>query len=255
MEVLPILLGAAAGLVCSFLNTVASSGSAVSLPILMMIGLSPLAANATNRVPVLIGAVTAAIAFWRGGHINWSMAWRVCVPVTLGAAVGAVFAEYLPSRDLGLMITAAVLVAFLLLFTKLKAAIERVQTEPETFGWREFAIFLGIGIWLGFIVLDGATYMLLALVLAVRLPLLHANALKTLALVPTTLIALGLFAADGAVDWGMGASMGVGSVAGGALGAGLAASVKGKTWIFRLLVVVIAAELVHLGVQYFWQYV
>jgi hypothetical protein len=38
----------AAGLACGFLNTLASSGSAVSLPILVLIGLSPAAANATN---------------------------------------------------------------------------------------------------------------------------------------------------------------------------------------------------------------
>jgi uncharacterized protein len=48
-----------AGLACGFLNTAASSGSAVSLPILMAIGLDPVTANATNRLPVLIGAMSA----------------------------------------------------------------------------------------------------------------------------------------------------------------------------------------------------
>jgi uncharacterized protein len=43
----------AAGLVCGFLNTAASSASAVSLRILMMIGLDPISADTTNRVPVL----------------------------------------------------------------------------------------------------------------------------------------------------------------------------------------------------------
>jgi hypothetical protein len=43
-----------AGLLCGFLNTVASSGSAVSLPILLWVGLHAVDANATNRVPVLI---------------------------------------------------------------------------------------------------------------------------------------------------------------------------------------------------------
>ena len=38
-ELWAIIAGAAAGLACGFLNTVASSGSAVSLPILMTIGL------------------------------------------------------------------------------------------------------------------------------------------------------------------------------------------------------------------------
>ena len=52
-----IILAIVGGLLCGFLNTVASSGSAVTLPLLMFLGLAPLAANATNRVPVLIAAL------------------------------------------------------------------------------------------------------------------------------------------------------------------------------------------------------
>ena len=252
-ELLPLLIGLGAGIVCSFLNTVASSGSAVSLPILMMLGLSPIMANATNRVPVLIGAVAAVTSFWRAGHIRVGMILKVCTPVTVGAAGGALFAEYLPSRDLGLIITASVLVAFVLLFGKLKQAIATVQTESEKFGLRESAIFLAIGFWLGFIVLDGATYLLMALVLAVHMPLIEANALKNVALIPTTLVALVLFAFDGAIDWSVGATMGVGAVAGGFLGAMLASHATAKIWIFRILVVVIGGEIVHLAVHYFFQ--
>jgi hypothetical protein len=39
-----------AGLGCGLVNTLASSGSAISVPVLLMFGLSPLDANATNRL-------------------------------------------------------------------------------------------------------------------------------------------------------------------------------------------------------------
>ena len=97
----------------------------------------------------------------------WRLALRVSIPVTIGTAFGAGLAEVLPGRDLGLMITAAILVALILLFTKLKHAIESVQVGELRFGIREWLWFLLIGVWLGFIVIDGATYLLLALVLAV----------------------------------------------------------------------------------------
>ena len=42
-----LVLGFGAGFACGFLNTAASSGSAVSLPVLMMIGLDPVSANGT----------------------------------------------------------------------------------------------------------------------------------------------------------------------------------------------------------------
>ena len=44
--------------------------------------------------------------------------------------------------------------------------------------------------------------------------------------------------------------MGVGSVAGGILGARLATSPQARKWVFLLLVVVISAELVHLVLHY-----
>src|SRR5712692_42816 len=101
-DLLALILGTAAGLACGFLNTMASSGSAVSLPILMMIGLDPLTANASNRVPVLVGAMSATLSFQRGGHLSWDLFWRIGLPVTAGAIIGAFLAEVLPGRDLAL---------------------------------------------------------------------------------------------------------------------------------------------------------
>jgi uncharacterized protein len=177
----------------------------------------------------------------------------VAVPVTAGAGAGAVLAEVIPARDLALVITAAVLVAMLLLFTKLKSAIANAQVRDARLGVREIAIFTGIGVWLGFIVLDGATYLLLALTIAVGLPLVQANAVKTFALVPTSLLALVIFAAKDLVDWKVGAVMAVTSVAGGMLGVKLTMSLAAQTWIFRLLVLVILGELVHLTIHYVFE--
>ncbi len=244
------LLGLGAGLACGFLNTAASSGSAVSLPILLMIGLDPIAANATNRIPVLIGALAATMSFHRRKALPWGLALKISLPVSIGGLVGAGLAEILPGRDLALIITAAVLLALLLLFTKLKQAIESAASDTVRYGAREFLLFVGIGVWLGFIVLDGATYLLLALTLAVGLPLVHANAVKSATLVPTTVIAMAVFAFKGNVDWTLGAIMGLGSVAGGVLGARLATSPQARKWVFLLLVFVISAELVHLALHY-----
>lgn len=114
-------------------------------------------------------------------------------------------------------------------------------------------IFLGIGVWLGFVVLDGATYMLLALTLAVGLPLIHANAVKSAALIPVSAIAMAVFAWKGHIDWVLGGVMAAGSIAGGLIGAKLAASPQARVWIFRLLVAVILAELAHLVIHYVFE--
>jgi len=43
-----------AGFIAGFINTLAGSGSLVTLPLLMFIGLSPHMANGTNRVAILL---------------------------------------------------------------------------------------------------------------------------------------------------------------------------------------------------------
>ena len=108
-----------------------------------------------------------------------------------------------------------------------------------------------VGIWTGFIVLDCATYMLLVLVLAAGLPLVGANAIKNVLLVPTTAVAMAIFAANQSIDWAVGGAMALGSVVGGLLGARLAISELARRWIVGLLVVVIIGELVHLSIQYY----
>jgi uncharacterized protein len=249
-ETWALVLGVVAGLACGFLNTVASSGSAVSLPILLMIGLDPVSANATNRIPVLVAALSATWSFHRRQALLWNVGLKVSVPVTIGALGGAILAEILPARDLGLIITAAVFVALVLLFTKLKQAIEAAKSDIVRYGLREFLVFVVIGAWLGFIVLDGATYLLLALTLIVGLSLIQANAIKSALLIPSTIIAMLVFGYKGNLNWTLGAMMGAGSIAGGVLGARLAMSLQARKWVFILLVVVITAELVQLTIHY-----
>jgi uncharacterized membrane protein YfcA len=180
------------------------------------------------------------------------MAFFVSIPTTIGAIAGAILAESIPSSDLRLFIVAAVVMALILILTKLKQLINSAHSGETRFGVREIVLFLLIGLWLGFIVLDGATYVLLILVLAVRLPLIQANAIKNFILVPTTLVAMIIFASRGSIDWQLGGFMALGSVAGGLLGARLAVSEQAKKWIVGLLITVIVGELINLMVRYYF---
>ena len=249
-ETLLLVVAAVAGLFCGFLNAVASSGSAVSLPILMALGLRAISADATNRLPVLVGGIAATLQLTRQKAIPWRMAFFVSVPTTIGAIAGALVAEATPSSDLRLFIVAAVVMALVVILTKLRKLISSAHTGETRFGVREVILFLLVGLWLGFIMLDGATYVLLILVLAVRLPLISANAIKNFILVPTTLVAMIIFASKGSIDWELGGLMASGSVVGGLLGARLSVSEQAKKWIIGLLITVIVGELINLIIRY-----
>lgn len=250
-----LFLAVGAGLICGFLNTVASSGSAVTLPLLIFMGFAPSMANATNRVPVVIGALIASITFLRAGIIDWKLAFKVLTPTAIGSIAGAALAEYMPENDVKLLITIAVLCAFLLIFSGLKRVIEKEFEEGVRFRYFEFFILMAVGFWLGLIVLDGATYMLLALIAFIHLPLVKANAYKNLAILVTSMIALASFSIKGEVNWEIGGFMALGSILGAFLGAKLSLNPLAKVWTFRFLVAIILLELIHLGIQYYHEFI
>jgi len=244
-----------AGLGCGLVNTLASSGSAISLPVLLMFGLSPLDANATNRLSVLFGSLMALRTFQAKAEVDWRAGLKMAIPATLGSVVGVLAAERIPGRSMALVITAAVMLALLLLVTKMKKVLERPTLGAAGITTAGMFALLGVGFWLGFIVLDGATYLLLVLILMFHYDLIRANALKALLAVATTLVPILMFAGHGSIRWPQGLVMSAGSVAGGYIGARLTMHERAKFWIFRILVAVLILEIVHLGVQYAAPYI
>lgn len=142
------------------------------------------------------------------------------------------------------------LCALVLLFTKLRDALAReLHGEPRV-TLHGLVVLFFVGVWFGFIVLDGATYLLLVLTLMFGFDLPRANALKAFLDVATTLVPIAMFAPSGSVQWTEGVVLSAGSIAGGHLGARLSGHARARIWVFRLLVAVILLELVHLGTRY-----
>ncbi|MGA1773096.1 MAG: TSUP family transporter, partial [Flavobacteriaceae bacterium] len=51
------------GFIAGFVNTLAGGGSILTLPAMILVGLDPTVANATNRLGILLSAVSAAAGF------------------------------------------------------------------------------------------------------------------------------------------------------------------------------------------------
>lgn len=246
MELMIVL----AGFLCGFFNTVASSGSAVTLPLLVFLGLPPAMANGTNRLPVVLAAAVATLTYVRAGAIHWPTAIRLIIPTLVGGVIGAKIADYINPGKLHGIIVAAVVIALILLFTKIKGALERIANEPQQYRLRDaFYLFL-VGLWMGLIVLDGATYLLMVLILSMRMSLQVANAYKNVIILSVTSLSLVVMAYDGNVDWKLGGLLAVGSMAGGFVGARFSMHELAKKWTFRFLVAIIGLELIHIFVMY-----
>lgn len=242
-----LILALLVGFLCGLMNTVVSSGSAVTLPFLLYLGLTPAMANATNRLPLLVASVAATISFIRAGLIDPRVALRVVLPSAAGAICGALFVLRMHPDHLELLVMLAILIALLLLLGRVKEAMLRTVDLPLRLGgWQTLLLFL-VGFWLGLIVLDGATYLLLALILAAGMPLVVANAYKNLILAVTAALTVLLFAGNGDVDWRIGGVLAAGALIGGIAGAKLALTPAAARWTYRLLVIIILAELLEMA--------
>lgn len=241
-----LLLGA--GILCGFLNAAASSGAAISLPLLLALGLPPVVANGTNRLPVLVGMVAALWTLHRGRAIPWLFTMRL-LPVFLAAAfAGAGLVALLPMDQIRLLVSVAVFLAFLLLLLNPNRWLHDgvlIGAEDRPSARLQLAMAC-VGLWTGLIVIDAGIYLLMSLVLIGGLSIRRANAVKVVLIAVATMISLVVFIRDGDVDWASALPLMLGSALGGRLGGTLALVSGARIWIYRLLVLAISLEVVSM---------
>ena len=236
----------AAGLLSGFINTLASSGSAVTLPLMIFLGLPATVANGTNRLPLLAGALAAMLTFNRAGVVDWRNGLVLSAPLIAGTIAGAALASVLDANTMRWAVIVAVVAALVMLLSNPRRFLRDAAPGGPRVVLTTAAVFLPIGLWAGFIVLDAGTYMLLGLVVVVGYDLIRANAIKSLFLLWISLASLLVFYVEDEMNWRVGLLLSVGSIVGSSAGGLLATKAWAKVWVFRLLVVVILAELTQM---------
>lgn len=243
--VLAILAGVAAGII----NTLAGSGSAVTLPMLIFMGLPPDVANATNRVGVAVQNVVGIATFKRSGKMDLSGGLWLTIPAAFGAAVGAFIATDLDQRAMELAIGGMlVIVLFVVLLNPSKWLREQSEVREGAPSPLMLVVFFVIGAYGGFIQVGVGIFLLVAMVMGSGYTLVHANAVKLMIVLAATIVSLAIFIwSPVAIDWGIGALVAVGQSAGAWMGARFATrSPRANVWVRRLLIAVIVGSVAKL---------
>lgn len=229
------------GILAGIINTLAGSGSVVTLPILVMLGLDANVANATNRVGVTIQNVVGITTFQRKGRLNLEGGLWYTLVALPGAVVGAWVASSLGKQQMDYAIgIVMVIMLFVVLFNPQQWLREHSQVAEGRPAILMLLVFFGIGIYGGFIQAGVGVFILTALVMGVGYNLAHANAIKLMIVLAITLVALAVFVYQDLVVWSIGLLMALGQSIGAWAAATYAVSAKNANlWVRRLLIAVI----------------
>lgn len=245
-ELMTPLLLVGAGLLAGTLNSIAGGGSLLTLPLLIIIGLPPTLANATNRIAIFIGGIGATTSFHRRSLIPTAWLKLALPPALMGVVLGTWGAlrigDVAFERVLAVVLVTA---AAWLIWHPVKSPAVGNVIPPEG---RKRVILMGafffIGIYSGFIQ-AGIGFLLIALTTANGLDLIRGNAFKAPLLLAFTGLAVILFAANGMLDWAAGLNLALGQFFGAKLGVHLQV-LKGQAWVRNVLTAAILVSVIQL---------
>lgn len=236
-----------AGFFAGFIDSIAGGGGLITVPALMLAGIPPAQALATNKVQGVFGAATAAISYARRGLVDPRKQWKAALMAAAGGIIGAALVSYLPTDILKFGLP--VLLIAIALFFALKPGLndlDRVQRiTPALF---TISIVPLIGFYDGLLGPGAGAFYMVGFVTLAGYGVLKATAHTKLLNLFSNLGGLLTFALVGEPLWLLGIMMGLAQIAGATLGARLAAQI-GARLIKPLLVLTSSA----LAIRLIWQ--
>jgi uncharacterized membrane protein YfcA len=201
------------GALAGFVNTLAGGGSFLTVPLLILAGVEPTAANGTNRVGVLAQSVAALGGFRREGISELSVAVRLLPATLAGSAAGSWLAAH-ASDALFQRAFALAMLAFLPFVLRPERVPGPAARAPLPVAVQQLA-FLAMGVYGGALQAGLGIALLIALVGLAGLDLVRGNAAKVAINAAQQALSLAVFAWAGKVWWATGAILALGQALGG----------------------------------------
>ncbi len=240
----------AAGFAAGFINTLAGSGSLITLPLLIFLGLPANIANGTNRVAILLQNMVAVGSFRRQRVLDVRGGIMLAIPAMIGAVIGAQIAvnldEFIIRRTVGILMV----VMFFVVLIKPRQWLEGKTGNKKGFSLilKIFVFFL-IGAYGGFIQAGVGIFLLAGLVLGAGYDLVKANAVKLLIVLCFTVFALIIFILNGQVEWKTGLVLALGNMTGAWIASRIAVKRGAKFVRWFLLAVLLVSGSILVGIS------
>ncbi len=244
-----VLLIVVVGIVVGFINTIAGSGSLITLPLLMFLGLPANVANGTNRLNILLTSIVGVTSFRQQKVFKLRDNIWLSIPAIVGAIIGAFIAVDLNEEVMTKVIGVLMVLLFFTIIYKPQKWLKKYsdQQNPKYNVWQYIFMFC-IGMYGGFIQIGAAVFILSGLVLTAGFDVVKANAVKLFIILAYTIFALAIFIFNEQVNFVAGLLLGLGSMFGSYLATKVAVEWGPKVVRIVLMTVVVFAAIKFLGV-------
>lgn len=237
IDVLLLLIGAS--FVAAFIDSVVGGGGLISLPALLIAGLPPATALATNKMASVMGSLTSSFSFFRSGKIDTGLIRRLFGLSLCGAALGVYAVRQMPSGMLKpLLVILLIVVLAYTIFHKDFGEVSTYQGMSRRKGIFSGILVFGIGFYDGFFGPGTGTFLLFGFLLLGFDFVMAAGNARALNFA-SNLAAVVAFGLSGLINYHVGIPMGVAMIAGAWAGSRLALS-KGVGYVRPLFIVITA---------------
>ncbi len=212
-----------AGILAGTINTVVGSGTLISFPVLLAVGLPPISANVSNTVGLFPGAFVGAYGYRRELEGQRTRAIRMGSASAIGAAGGAVLLLVLPADAFKAIVPVLIVLSLVLVVfgPRLTSWLGRAHRKHDKVGGPMYLTTLGTGVYGGYFGAAQGVLLMGFMGLFLDEPLQRQNALKNVLAGLVNLVAAIVFAFTAPVNWAAAGLVAAGSVVGGLLGAKL----------------------------------
>ncbi len=235
----------AAGFAAGAVNTIVGSGSLITYPVMVLLGVPPVTANIANTVGLVPGSIAGAWAYRDKLREPKKLLLRLGAASFTGAICGAILLTQLPKATFALVVPVLILAAAVLVGLQ-PLIIKRTRPAAGT-RWSQliFWVFLS-GVYGGYFSAAQGVILLGVLGIFLASGLQEQNAVKNVLQALVNIVAAIFFVIIGGVAWQYAALVAIGSLIGAPVGAVVAKRIPTKGFrigivIFGVLMAIVMA--------------
>lgn len=248
MSLLEICIILVAGLWAGAINTIVGSGTLVTFPVLVSMGVPPVTATISNAMGLLAGNFTGAWGYRKELRGLGKTLWKLIPCSLVGGIIGAYLLLHLPASVFETIspVLIGVALLFVIFQTKLQAAVRArqsksvgIKADDSKQPFALYALVFFAGIYGGYFVAAQGVLLLGILGVFLMASLQGSNAIKTVLVAAVNLIAgvsYLLFAFD-RIDWWVVLLIAISSMIGSFVGAKIGRRMKPTA--LRIIIVIL----------------